>query len=59
MRLVNLSESGLGIAEQEIMGLFEPFIDRAATDRDGAWAKEVVRRKQKLVQHMARRLLLP
>jgi hypothetical protein len=59
MRLVTLSESGLGIAEQEIMRLFEPFIDRAATGRDGAWADEVARRKQKLLQHLARRLLLP
>ena len=59
MRLVTLSESGLGIAEQEVMRLFEPFIDRAATGREGAWGNEAARRKRKLLQHMARRLLLP
>lgn len=59
MRLVSLSESGLGIAEEEIMGLFEPFVDRVTTGREGAWAKEVARRKQKLVKDMAKRFLLP
>jgi SAM-dependent methyltransferase len=59
MRLVDLSESGLGIAEQDILALFEPFVDRAASDREGAWAGEVARRKQKLVKRTARRLLLP
>ena len=59
MRLVNLSESGLGIAEQEILALFEPFVDGAASAREGAWGSEVARRKQKLVKRTARRLLLP
>ena len=59
MRLVNLAESGLGIAEQEIMGLFEPFVDRAASARPGAWRDEVARRKQKLVKRLARRFLMP
>ena len=30
MQLVTLAESGLGIAEEEILRLFEPFVDRAA-----------------------------
>lgn len=59
MRLVSLSESGLGIAEEEILALFEPFVDRAASARKGAWADEVARRRQKLVKRTARRLLLP
>jgi SAM-dependent methyltransferase len=59
MRLVNLSESGLGIAEDDILALFEPFVDRAASAREGAWEGEVARRKRKLVKRTARRLLLP
>jgi SAM-dependent methyltransferase len=59
MRLVTLSESGLGITEEEILGLFEPFVDRAATACRGAWANEVARRKQNLLKHMASRFLLP
>ena len=59
MRLVNLSESGLGIAEEDISALFEPFVDRAASEREGAWADEVARRRRKLVKRTARRLLLP
>jgi SAM-dependent methyltransferase len=59
MHLVNLAESGLGIAEHGIMELFEPFVDRAASERAGAWQKKVARRKQKLVKRTARRLLTP
>jgi SAM-dependent methyltransferase len=59
MRLVTLRESGLGITAEEITGLFEPFVDRAATDCRGAWANEVARRKQHLLKHMAMRFLLP
>jgi SAM-dependent methyltransferase len=59
MRLVNLADSGLGIAEQEIMGLFEPFVDRGASERPGAWRDEVARRKQKLVKRLATRFLMP
>jgi SAM-dependent methyltransferase len=59
MRLVTLRESGLGITEEEIIGLFEPFVDRAATECHGAWANEVARRQQQLLKHMAMRFLLP
>lgn len=59
MHLVTLAESGLGIAEQEITDLFEPFVDRARSERPGAWADEVGRRKQKLLKRMARRYLMP
>jgi hypothetical protein len=59
MHLVTLAESGLGIAEQEISDLFEPFVDRARSERPGAWAAEVGRRKQKLLKRMARRYLMP
>ena len=59
MHLVSLVESGLGIAEQEITRLFEPFVDRAASDRPGAWRREVARRRQKVLKRMARRYLLP
>ena len=57
MQLVTLAESGLGIAEEEILRLFEPFVDRAAGA--DAWRAEVGRRKRKLLKRMARRLLMP
>jgi SAM-dependent methyltransferase len=56
MRLANLGNSGLGIAEQEIMGLFEPFVQNVDS---AAWRAETARRKRKLVKQLAKRLLLP
>jgi SAM-dependent methyltransferase len=59
MRLVPLAESGLGIAEHEIATLFEPFVDRARTERSDAWRVEIARRKRKLLTHAAKRLFQP
>jgi SAM-dependent methyltransferase len=59
MRVVSLSESGLGIAEQEIASLFEPFVDGAGSARPNAWRDEVGRRKRKLLKRAVRQLLLP
>jgi SAM-dependent methyltransferase len=59
MRLVPLSESGLGIAQHEIARLFEPFVDRARTEQADAWRAEIARRKRKLLTQTAKRLLLP
>lgn len=59
MHFVDLAESGLGVTEPEIMGLLEPFIDRAASARPGAWSAEVARRKRKLVKNAAKRVLMP
>jgi SAM-dependent methyltransferase len=59
MHLVTLAESGLGIAEQDIVELFEPFVDRAASDREGAWQEDVGRRRRKLVKRVAKRWLAP
>ena len=57
MPLVSLSESGLGIAEQEITSLFEPFVDRASSARPDAWREEVARRKRKLLKRALKQLL--
>ncbi|NJN44658.1 MAG: hypothetical protein HC806_08030, partial [Anaerolineae bacterium] len=46
MRLVSLSESGLGIAEQEISSLLEPFVLRGPRGSEAAWIREVARRKR-------------
>ena len=59
MQRVSLAASGLGIAEEEILRLFEPFVDRALSDRPGAWQDEVGRRKRKLLERTAKRLLMP
>ena len=59
MRLVSLSESGLGIAEQEIASLFEPFVDGASSARPNAWQDEVGRRKRKILKRAVKQLLLP
>src|ERR687892_2006027 len=59
MRLVSLAETGLGIAEHEILRLFEPFVDCERTERADAWRVEIARRKRKLLRETAKRLLLP
>jgi SAM-dependent methyltransferase len=59
MPLVSLSESGLEIAEQEIAGLLEPFVDGASSARPGAWSAETRRRKRKILKRALKRLLLP
>jgi SAM-dependent methyltransferase len=57
MQRVTLAESGLGIAEDELLRLLEPFVDRSAGA--DAWRAEVARRRRKLAQRVARRLLMP
>ena len=57
--LVGLSESGLGIVEEEITELFEPFVDAAAGARPTAWSDEVGRRKRKILKRALKGLLLP
>jgi SAM-dependent methyltransferase len=59
MRLVSLSESGLGIAEQEITSLFEPFVDGARSARPSVWHDEVRRRKRKILKRVVKQLFLP
>jgi SAM-dependent methyltransferase len=58
MRLVSLGESGLGIGEEEIAELFEPFVDGAAGARPTAWSEEVGRRKRKILKRALKRSLL-
>jgi SAM-dependent methyltransferase len=57
MQRATLAESGLGISEEEILRLFEPFVDRAAGTE--AWRAEIGRRKRKFLKRTARRLLMP
>ncbi len=55
---VALANSDLGIGEDEIARLFEPFILGGDAGEPGVVAQEIARRKRKLVKATARRLAL-
>src|SRR5512134_2403355 len=59
MRLVSLNDSGLGIGEEQIAELFEPFVDGRAGARPNAWSAEVSRRKRKILKRALKGSLLP
>ncbi len=53
---VTLAGSELGIGADDVARLFEPFVLQGAAGAPEAWAREVARRKRKLVKATARRL---
>ncbi len=56
MRLTRLAESDLGITEEEVAALFQPFVQSRAEVPE--WRREVARRQRRLLGKSARSLLL-
>jgi ubiquinone/menaquinone biosynthesis C-methylase UbiE len=57
MDLSPIERTGLDVTADAIAGLFAPFVERELAAGDPAWARDIGRRKRKLLKQAARRLL--
>jgi ubiquinone/menaquinone biosynthesis C-methylase UbiE len=57
MDFLPIERTGLGVTAEAVEGLFRPFVERELPLGDQAWAKDIGRRKRKLLKQAARRLL--
>jgi SAM-dependent methyltransferase len=58
MRISALTETGLGIGEEQINTLFAPFVSQPSGAYDPLWRQEIARRRIKHLRHAARRLFM-
>ena len=59
MQFTSLADSGLGLSQEEITTLFEPFIARKIAAGDPEWQAEMRERKRGILRRYLKRILLP
>jgi len=59
MQFASLADSGLGLSQEEITTLFEPFIARKFAADDLEWQAEMRERKRGILRRYLKRILLP